>query len=174
MRSYHIISVIAADRPGIVDEVSRIIAAENCNIEESRMAHLGGDFALVTLISGEGEAAGKAAGMVREWAEAGDMTAVSRETARPSEMPGARAEIGLEIPDRPGIVNRVTHFLARRGANVESLQTEVRSAPFTGTPVLYMHVNISSSEKLPLEGLRHALDDLAEDEDIHITLGRQG
>ena len=76
------------------------------------------------------------------------------------------------MPDRPGIVSRVTRFLAERGANVEALETDVRPAPFTGTPTFSMHVDISSAEAVPLEELRRALQDLAEDEDIHITVGK--
>jgi glycine cleavage system transcriptional repressor len=170
MESHQIISLIARDRPGIVDEVSRIIAAENCNIDESRAAHLGGDFALMTLISGEGKAAETAAAKVRAWAEKAEMTAVTRRTTRPVGRPGAAAEIGIEAPDRQGIVNRVTHFLAERGANVETLETEVRPAPFSGTPIFSMQVKVSASDKLPLDELRRVLDSIARDEDIHITI----
>jgi glycine cleavage system regulatory protein len=42
--------------------------------------------------------------------------------------------ISVMGPDRPGIVSRVPRFLAERGANVETLETEVRQAPFSGSP----------------------------------------
>ncbi len=172
MRSYSIVSVIGPDRAGIVDEVSRIVAAGGCNIEDSRMAVLGGDFALMMLFSGEGDAPEEVGEEVRQWAQSGDMTAVFRPTTGPSKEAGAAAEIGLEMPDQPGIVSRVTHFLAERGANVEGLETELRPAPFTGTPTFTMHINIRASENIALEELRDALGDLAGDEDIHITIGK--
>jgi len=135
------------------------------------MAVLGGEFALIMLVSGQDAAPDAAAGQVRQWAQGQQMTAVARPTTGPARGPGALAEIGLEMPDRPGIVSRVSHFLAERGANVETLETDVRPAPFTGTPVFAMHVNIRAAGKIPLEELRRALQDLASDEDIHITVG---
>ncbi len=171
MRSYFVVSVVGPDRPGIVDAVSHCVAERGCNIEDSRMAVLGGEFALVMLFSGEGAAPGEAAGLIRGWAEGHGMSAVTRPTSAPARPGGAAAEIGLEMPDRPGIVSRVTRFLAERGANVEALETGVRPAPFTGTPMFSMHVNIRALGKLELEKLRRALQDLASDEDIHISIG---
>jgi glycine cleavage system transcriptional repressor len=172
MRAHFVISVVGPDRPGIVDEVSRIVADNGCNIEDSRMAHLGGAFAVMMLVSGEGDSPGRAAEKVQAWAAGQEMTAVARPTTGPAGEERAAADIGLEMPDRPGIVSRVTHFLAERGANVEALETGVRPAPFTGTPTFAMHVHISSAGKIPPEELRRALEDLAEDEDIHITVGK--
>ncbi|MHC4916773.1 MAG: glycine cleavage system transcriptional repressor [Planctomycetota bacterium] len=175
MKSYFVVGVIGPDRAGIVDEVSRIVAAAECNIEDSRMAVLGADFGLMMLFSGEGERAARAAEEVAAWGQREDMSVVSRPTAEPPGEPveesGAVAEIGLEMPDSPGIVSRVTHFLAERGANVETLETEVLAAPFTGTPTFAMHVNVRSGQRIPMEELRAALQDLADDEDIHITVG---
>jgi len=170
-KSFFAISVIGPDRPGIVDQVSRLVAAAGGNIEDSRMAVLGGEFALMMLVSGPAGAAEKAAAEVRGWAAGHGMTAVVKPTTGPAKVAGAIAEIGVEMPDRPGIVSRVTHFLAERGANVETLETEVHQAPFSGAPVFAMHINIRAAGKIPLDQLRNALQDLADDEDIHITIG---
>jgi glycine cleavage system transcriptional repressor len=170
MGSYSIISVIGPDRPGIVDDVSRLIAEAGCNIEDSRMAHLGGDFALMMLVSGEGESAAEVAGEVGKWAEDHAMTATIKPTTAPSGASAPAAHIELDMPDQPGIVSRVTHFLADHGANVEDLRTELRPAPFTGTPTFALHADISAMGKIELEKLRDALRDLADDEDIHITI----
>jgi glycine cleavage system transcriptional repressor len=169
MNSYSVISVIGPDRPGIVEEVSGIIAAAKCNIEDSRMAHLGGDFALMMLVSGEN--AGQVAAEVGKWAEKSNMLATVKPTTAPARSAGAAAHIDLDMPDQPGIVSRVTGFLAERGANVENLRTELRPAPFTGTPTFALHADVSAMGKIELEKLREALRDLADDEEIHITIG---
>ena len=52
MSAYLVVSAIGQDRPGIVDEVSAFVFAHQCNVEDSRMAVLGGDFALIMLVSG--------------------------------------------------------------------------------------------------------------------------
>jgi glycine cleavage system transcriptional repressor len=172
-RSYRVLSLVGPDRPGIVDEVSQQISGEDCNIEDSRMAVLGGDFALMMLFSGESGAPERADERIRRWAVERGMLCASKSTTTPGRptAAGKAAEIGVEMPDCPGIVARVTHFLAERGANVESLETEVRPAPFTGTPIFSMNVNIRAAGRIEMEKLRRALQDLANDEDIHITLG---
>jgi glycine cleavage system transcriptional repressor len=172
MVQHFVIGVLGSDRPGIVDEVSRIVAEQGCNIEDSHMAHLGGEFGLMMLFSGEGDAPRRAGERIREWAEERDMSAVARPTSAGPGKTQAAAQIGVQMPDKPGIVSRVTHFLAERGANVETLRTELRRAPFTGTPTFSMHVDVSSAEDLPLEELRDALHDLADDEEVHITIGK--
>lgn len=171
MKAHFVITLLGPDRPGIVGEVSRQVAAAGCNIEDSRMAVLGGEFALMMLVSGEDDAAKAASASVNSWASASGMTFTAKPTTGPARGGGASAEIGVEMPDRPGIVSRVTRFLAERGANVETLETEVRQAPFSGAPVFSMHINIRSAGRLPLDQLRSALQDLADDEDIHISIG---
>jgi len=168
MSSHAIISLIGPDRPGIVDEVSGLVAGAKCNIEDSRMAHLGGDFALMMLISGED--VGQVAAALENWACESEMLATVKPTTAPRGPSSAAAHIDLDMPDQPGIVSRVTHFLAERGANVENLRTELRPAPFTGTPTFALHADISAMNKVELEKLREALRDLADDEDIHITI----
>jgi glycine cleavage system transcriptional repressor len=171
VRKHFVVDVIGPDRPGIVDEVSRIVAECGCNIEDSRMAHLGGEFGLLMLFSGEENSSKEAAGRIRKWAEGSGMTALIKPTTVQPKGKEPVTEIGLEMPDKEGIVNRVTHFLAQRGANVEVLETEIRPAPFSGAQMFSMHVNIRSTEKVALEELRKALQDLADDENIHITIG---
>ncbi|MBM3890900.1 MAG: glycine cleavage system protein R, partial [Verrucomicrobia bacterium] len=45
MRQYLVVSAVGQDRPGIVDRISEFILDHDCNIEDSRMAILGGEFA---------------------------------------------------------------------------------------------------------------------------------
>jgi glycine cleavage system transcriptional repressor len=172
MKAYAVVSVIGPDRPGIVDEVSRIAAERRCNIEDSRMAVLGGDFALIMLLAGEKPQLEAAGAEIGKWGQRQGMSVLARPTSAPAKAAQPSAEIEIEMPDQPGIVARVTHFLAERGANVENLETSLRPAPFTGTPTFAMHLDIRSSGQLPLEELRRALQDLARDEDIHITVGK--
>ncbi|WP_446915921.1 glycine cleavage system protein R, partial [Klebsiella pneumoniae] len=45
-------SALGEDRPGIVNELARMVADTGCNIEDSRMTVLGGDFAIILLVDG--------------------------------------------------------------------------------------------------------------------------
>ena len=51
MKTYMILFTVAKDRPGIVDDVSSFLFERGANIEDSRMAALGGCFSIMTLFS---------------------------------------------------------------------------------------------------------------------------
>ncbi len=53
MSDFAVVTAIGEDRPGLVAAVSRFILECGCNIEDSRMAILGGEFAMLILLSGE-------------------------------------------------------------------------------------------------------------------------
>ena len=47
-----VITALGEDRPGIVDELSSVLSKKQLNIEDSRMSVLGGEFAILMLVSG--------------------------------------------------------------------------------------------------------------------------
>ena len=47
-----VLSALGEDRPGIIDELSRCVLDSGCMIFDSRMAVLGGDFALLLQVGG--------------------------------------------------------------------------------------------------------------------------
>ena len=51
MKTYMILFTVSKDRPGIVDDVSSFLFERGANIEDSRMAALGGCFSIMTLFS---------------------------------------------------------------------------------------------------------------------------
>ena len=59
MNKYLVISALGKDRPGIVNLLSQAILEAGCNIQDSRMTVLGGEFALMLLVSGPWNAVGK-------------------------------------------------------------------------------------------------------------------
>ena len=50
--SHAIVTAIGADRPGLVEELSRFIFDRGGNIEDSRMVNLRGQFAMMVLVAG--------------------------------------------------------------------------------------------------------------------------
>jgi len=53
MESYLVITALGEDKPGIVDKLSQTVAECGCNVVDSRMTVLGGEFAVIQLISGK-------------------------------------------------------------------------------------------------------------------------
>jgi len=47
-----VIAAVGEDRPGLADQLSKWILDSGCNIADSRMMVLGGEFAVLLLVSG--------------------------------------------------------------------------------------------------------------------------
>ena len=54
-----VVSALGEDRQGIVNELAKCCADYQCNIVDSRMTLLGGEFAIVMMISGPWDAIAK-------------------------------------------------------------------------------------------------------------------
>ena len=124
MRTSLVLTVIGADRPGIVEQLSDQVLAAGANWEESRMARLAGKFAGVLRVSVDAERANRLADDLRALAT-GDLTVVI-ERGQEVEVRAFRA-VAIEIVghDRRGIVRDISHVLAQRGVNIDELETEV-------------------------------------------------
>ena len=55
MKHWYALSAIGRDRPGIVADLAELIYDCDCNLEDSSMTILGSEFAVLLLLSGEGE-----------------------------------------------------------------------------------------------------------------------
>src|SRR5881628_1217184 len=56
MKHWFALSAIGRDRPGIVADLAELIYECDCNLEDSSMTILGSEFAVLLLLTGEGEA----------------------------------------------------------------------------------------------------------------------
>jgi Glycine cleavage system regulatory protein len=52
-KTFLVISALGQDHPGLVNDLSRTILEQGCNIEDSRMTVLGGEFAAILLVEGK-------------------------------------------------------------------------------------------------------------------------
>ena len=161
MRTSLVLTVIGADRPGIVEQLSDQVLAAGANWEESRMARLAGKFAGVLRVSVDAELANRLADDLRALAS-GDLTVVI-EHGGEIAVSGSRA-LGLEIvgQDRPGIVRDISHVLARRGVNIEELETEVASAAMSGEPTFRARARVRLPDTTSVDDIRAALEAMAD------------
>ena len=86
MQKYLVLSGMGPDKKGIARSISEAAFNSGCSIEDSRMVKLGGEFAILVLITGD-EAAVEAFGDRRKAleAETGLSLALRRTTAQPAE-----------------------------------------------------------------------------------------
>ena len=153
--NFLVISAIGANRRGLVDDVSKNIRDSGCNILDSRMAVLGNEFAMISLVSGSWSAIAKIESVLDRLEDSLDLRIIRKrtESRQPSndKMPYAVEVISI---DHPGIVNDIAHFYTTRDIEIEDLYTGTYSAIHTGSPMFSLHMTISVPTDNSIAGLR--------------------
>jgi glycine cleavage system regulatory protein len=146
MHTPFVMSVIGADRPGLVETVASLVAEHGGNWQESRMCRLGGEFAGILRLSIAGERLAALEAAMRGLEAQG--LAVSLRPDRGGSEPDEARMLAFEIvgPDRPGIVKQLTAALAALGVNIEEFGSECLSAPMSGEQLFNAHVLIQVPE----------------------------
>ena len=171
MKRFAVLTASGPDRVGIVNEVSTALLEAGCNIEESRMSVLGGDFALIVLVSGEPDVIRQLLSGLESIGRQIGLDITGRPTGPQAVNPTARPySIECVSLDTPGIVHSVTDLLHRRGINIDELQTNTTGAPFTGAPMFHMRILAIIPEGIQLQRLREELAEFAAGNDFDITV----
>ncbi|TVQ26315.1 MAG: ACT domain-containing protein [Spirochaetaceae bacterium] len=170
MSALLVLSASGRDRVGIVDDLSAALLDLHANIEESRMALLGGEFAMILLVSCADEQTDALVDALPEIAERCGLDISVRPTHAP-EVSGRGRPYRVECVslDTPGIVHAVTALLRRRNVNIDDLETDTTGAPFTGAPMFRMRIVCEVPEDQNASQLRRDLDEIALAHDLDIS-----
>jgi glycine cleavage system transcriptional repressor len=171
MKEFAVLSCIGTDRVGIADDIASTALKAGCNIEESRMAVLGGEFAAVVLVSGESDALKTIEAKVREKSILKDLDVSFKWTeAQKKDVKSIPYQLETVSLNTPGIVHSITGLLTELHINVEDLETETRSAPWTGAPMFKMKLRMIVPNTVSIAQLKAKLAHLAEEQDFDISL----
>ena len=169
-KAYLVITAVGPDRAGLVSELSSLIHAAGANLEDSRMAVLGGEFALLLLVSGTEPALASVEGRVREGERALGLTLLLKRTTARAHKHVLRYTIRVSGFDRPGIVQSITGILAQRGVNLDALESRVTNAPHSGTPLFVLEAALEVPSEVALSDLRRELSARCNEESLDLTL----
>jgi len=170
-KSYLVLTAVGPDRPGLVNQISTLVLAAGANLEDSRMAILGGEFALLMLVSGEASAVTRVEQGADELGSRLGLRVLTKPTT--SKRPPRDFlpyQIRVTGVDRPGIVQRVAAVLASRGVNVASLESRLAYAPESGTPMFILEAVLQIPSALALADLRRELGTACDEENWDFTL----
>ena len=155
--SHFAVTAVGADRPGIVAAVTGAFADLGCNLEDSSMTILRGQFAMMLVIDappgvGVEELERALAGPAAEL----DLMVAVRPAAEPSpsaDEPDAGCwTVSVYGADHPGIVHGVASLLAERSVNIVDLSTRVVGS--AESPAYTMVLEVT----LPEDGDPHELE----------------
>ena len=135
-----VLSLIGHDRVGLIERLTKLVVDIKGNIEASRMAHLGGEFAILMFISLDGERVESLENKVGELSKEGFKVIVSEtKQSDPSQYSGwLPYRVEVNGADHEGIIHTIAERIARLGINIESMDTNTVKAPISGTPLFML------------------------------------
>lgn len=145
MQTSIVLTLTGPDRIGIVEDVTAALLELGGNVENSRMARLGGEFAILMLVTLPQEDAASVSAALTHLTDAGykltaSPTQETPEAAHPGWLPFS---IDVEGADHEGIIHEIARRLSRLGINIESMETGTSRAPLTGTQLFTMTALVS-------------------------------
>jgi glycine cleavage system transcriptional repressor len=169
-----VLTAIGTDRPGLVNSITLPLHQAGANVEDARMTILGGEFALLMLVTGTQAVLDAVEETVARLERELKLSVVTRRTKRGSV--GQYLSYRLQVTgfDRPGIVHAVSALLAQHQVNVASLDTRLSYAPHSGTPMFVLQAELQVPSQAVLREVRRGLDKLSLAEDLDHALEARG
>jgi len=150
-----------------VDELSRLLLDAELNIEDSRMSVLGGEFAIILLLSGSADALHSLQQQQTKLEQTLNLRLLFKTTQkRLNEDRHIAYHIKVVGMDNPGIIHSLTRFLSTHKINVEDLQTESYPAPHTGTPMFAVSMTVNIPAELSTDKLTDDFTELCDEQNL--------
>lgn len=176
MQKTFVLTLTGPDRIGFVDEVTGLVLERGGNVETSRMARLGGEFAILMLVSMPAEQFSSVASDLESLAARG-----YKVTTTPAKRTYAEAHPGwlpyrIEVQgaDHEGIIHEIAHYLSEQGISIEAVDSESTPAPTSGVPLFAMMARVIVPPSLSAKGWEAGLEKIGElmNLDIRVSASR--
>ena len=172
MRKNIVLTLTGSDRVGIVDSVTEILVKYDGNVETSRMTRLGGEFAMLMLVSIEEKQLGNLEQGVKSLQEQGFQVMTKQTGLNIKQKYAGWLPYQIEVhgADHEGIVHKVAHYLTQRGINIESMDTGIVPAPMSGTLFFSMNAVVVVPPQLSHKDWLADLDEVADQLNVEIKV----
>lgn len=169
---HYALTVIGRDRPGIIAQVTEILFRTGCNIADSSCTLLGGQYAMIMIVShptiaSKEEMAANFAPLEQVKLSA-FVRKIDEETFRCVGIGGEICMISVYGADRPGIVYRVTQELASRNINISDLNSKLVGSE--ARPVYVMMLEVVLPEEVSEEEIKEVMRALAGEMKVDINV----
>ncbi|WP_165231266.1 glycine cleavage system protein R [Aquisphaera insulae] len=176
MKKTFILTLTGPDRIGFVEEVTRLLLDRGGNVETSRMARLGGEFAILVLLTIPTDSL---------HALDSDLSALTsrgyRVTKTAVERPGIEVRdgwrpyrIAVEGADHEGIINGIARYLSEQGIDIESADSDCSPGAESGVPLFSMTARVLVPPAHTGAGWQDGLRQIGEKQNVDITVVEGG
>ncbi len=174
MRTSIILTLTGTDRIGLVEQVTKDMLTLGGNIETSRMARLGGEFAILMLVSFSSERLVDLDKFVEQFRTEGFKVTISQTRQTYAETYPDWLGYRIEVfgADHEGIVHQVAHELSQLGINIESMETETTLAPVSGTPLFAMNAMVAVPPNLAGKGWEAKVENAGQGLNVDIKISK--
>jgi len=170
---------LGKDRPGIVASVTKVLFRLGCNLEDSAMTRLGGEFAVMLLFTAPGQLSHTQLDQAfRPLAKHLHLSCHVKDLTKEERVSHARGKpylLSVYGADRAGIVYRVSDLLARSGINITDLSTHRttggrRAKGGSAKPLYLMLLEVELPVRLAPGRLASQLQRLARSLGVEVSL----
>ena len=165
------VTIIGKDRPGIVAGAAEVLYRLGCNIEDSSSTILGGEFAMILIVSHDRPFSKTR--LLQDFKAFGESMQLSvfarvltKGEVRYEAPAGELCMVSVYGSDRPGIVYRITWELAQRNINISDLNTKLIGSP--EEPVYVLMLEAALPEGLGVEDVSRLLEKLKKELNVEI------
>ena len=172
MNTSIVLTVMAEDRPGIVQTISSTLAKHGGSWTQSSMSSLAGQFAGILLMSVPSANAEACLDSLEGLGASGLHIVAHISEAEPVNLKREEYNLNLVGNDRPGIIHDITKVLARYDINVQDLETLVESASMGGGEIFRVRATLAVPASADVDTLRAEIEAMANDLMVDILFER--
>ena len=168
------LTVLGRERPGIVSGITKVLFDEDCNIRDSTMTILAGEFVMLLIVELPPEMTNlqlerELRGAQQRFELTVFIKQLNEEEVRYHKPSNSHTwAVTIYGGDRPGIVHHVASLMARKGISITDLKTRVISS-MEGAGMVSMRV--MAPVQVELEELRKQLNDVAARFGVEVSIG---
>ncbi|MAR92957.1 MAG: ACT domain-containing protein [Pseudomonadota bacterium] len=171
MQEYLVISAIGEDKPGIINGLSQAATECDCNIMDTRMTVLGGEFALIMLLAAASDNLARAETALPQVAEQFGLTTILKRTApRQLDSTSRPYSVSVIALDHPGIVREIASFFSQRQINIEEMETGTYAAAHTGSPMFSLELSVQVPASQAIAPLKEAFIGFCDERNLDATI----
>lgn len=159
-----VLTLTGSDKIGIVEQVTELILDCGGDVQASRMARLGGEFAMMFLVSIPDSESENLSGKIENLSNEGfKVTVTETEWGVASQHTDwLPYQIEVRGANHEGIIHEIAEHLSELGINIESIDTNVVPAPMSGAPLFTMDAIVVAPPELPKNKWEDDLEEVAD------------